>query len=375
MKHRLEQSNRFHPNFRTLLTLCVFTLAFHSTSTTLAGATSTLQAGALQPITVSNADQIKEVLTIRDQSAADSSQSFAVAFSPDGKMLLTTGADDSLQLWDVSSGQAIAQPIAGSSPAAFSPDGQTIAFFDASSSSSVHLWNIATAHDVRPPLTGGVADVTSLAFSPDGKTLAMGSADDLVRLWDVTSGTALHEMHQSRDANALQDLVGSISSVAFSPDGKTLATTLCEDIVDTDCRQGDVQIWDVVTGKMIGESLSGHTDWVASVTFSPDGKLLASGSWDSTIRLWDAASHVDIGILQSHTDSVIGLAFSPDSKILVSGSWDNTVKLWDVGNDKLLTTLTGHSDSVIGVAFSSDGKLIASAGQDGTVRLWGVRGQ
>src|SRR5262249_40526019 len=154
--------------------------------------------------------------------------------------------DDTLQLWDAYTGHAIGQAIPGISPAAFSPDGQTIGYFDASNASSVHLWNVASAQDSRPPLTGGLDDVNSLAFSPDGKTLAMGSADKLVRLWYIASGTKIHELHQiAESSSGLQDFVGSISSVAFSPDGKTLATTLCRDIVDTDCRQGDVQVWDV----------------------------------------------------------------------------------------------------------------------------------
>ncbi|MBW4446485.1 MAG: CHAT domain-containing protein [Spirirestis rafaelensis WJT71-NPBG6] len=200
----------------------------------------------------------------------------------------------------------------------------------------------------RNRLQGHSESVNSVAFSPDGKTLASGSSDKTIKLWDVATGSPK------------QTLTGHsewVNSVAFSPDGKTLASG-----------SGDktIKLWDVATGKL-SQTLTGDRNLVFSVAFSPDGKTLASGSEDKTIKLWDVATGKLSQTLTGHRNVVISVAFSPDGKTLASGSEDKTIKLWDVATGKLSQTLTGHS-----VAFSPDGKALASGSEDKTIKLWDV---
>ena len=157
--------------------------------------------------------------------------------------------------------------------------------------------------------------------------------------------------------NAHSDFV---EDVRFSPDGKLLASG---------SKDGTVRLWDPTTGTC-RSTLEGHSSYVTSVAFSPDGKLLASGAYDNTVRLWDPATGTGRSTLEGHSSDVTSVAFSADGKLLASGSDDNTVRLWDPATGTCRSTLEGHSDWVRSVAFSPDGKLLASGSDDRTVRLW-----
>ena len=229
---------------------------------------------------------------------------------------------------------------------AHSPDGARLAV-----ASSIGIWLYdAVTHQEVALLTGHMDNVLSVAFSPDGQTLASGSRDGTVRLWEVNTGT--HKRTLIRHAE-------EVISVAFSPDGQTLAS-------------GDrlfVQLWDVNTGTE-KHAFRAHSYWVSSLAFSPDGQT-ASGGGDGMVQLWDVLG-TRKHAFQAHPSSVSSVAFSPDGQTLASGSRDGTVRLWEVSTGTHTYTLTGHTSAVKSVAFSLDGQTLASGSEDSTVRLWDV---
>jgi WD40 repeat protein/energy-coupling factor transporter ATP-binding protein EcfA2 len=279
-----------------------------------------------------------------------------VAFSPDGKTLATASLDRTLRLWDAATGKPRGKPLRakGAWDVTFSPTGGVLASAGGQDDNTVRLWDPATGK-ARSRLVGHRGPVWDVAFSPDGRTLASGSADRTLRLWDVATGRLR--------GRPLKGHTDGVRAVAFSPDGKTVAS-------GSDDRT--VRLWDVATGRPRGKPLTGHSDWVTGVAFSPDGKTLASTSFDGTVRLWDPETGTAKGKpLKGHTDAVADVAFSPDGKLLATAGFDHTVRLWE-RSGKPLGPLFGHRRQVWDVAFSPDSKRLASASEDHTVRIWNL---
>lgn len=209
--------------------------------------------------------------------------------------------------------------------------------------------------DIKPRFPE-VSPAGSVAFSPDGKTLAVAGYKE-VHLVDPTTGKVLEHFDGA---------AGMVRSVAFSPDGRWLAAAggLCQ-------RSGEVQIWDIQADKLL-HTLNGHHDCIYSVAFSPDGKLLASGSYDRLIKLWDPATGKELRTLKDHIDAVFAVAFSPDGKWLASGSQDDSVKIWNVATGERLYTLSDPVDGITCIAFSPSGKQIAAAGYDKLIYIWNL---
>jgi WD40 repeat protein len=294
-------------------------------------------------------------------------QVFGIAFSPDpeGRRIATASLYDGVMIWDASTRQLLrkASGIDGVvASVAFSRDGKRLATGVCQFEQPGKIWigSPETGHaELTIPAHVGI--IWCVAFNPEGTRLASAGDDGRVLIWDTETGALI---------KPLKDETQAVTSVAFSPDGKYLAEatgTRKEQFPET--RPGVVRIWDTSTWREI-QTLKKHTGSVNSVAFSPDGRRLASASSDRTVKIWDTETGDEVNTLRGHAGFVVGVAFHPDGKQLVSASEDSTLRIWDIETGATLVFLHGHAASVNGVAYSPDGKRIASVADDKTVKIW-----
>jgi WD40 repeat protein len=239
--------------------------------------------------------------------------------------------------------------MGSSSAVSWSPDGELLA---SAAGCEVRLWEIQSGREIRA-FTGHQDWINSVAFSPDGKSIASGSSDNTVRLWQIDTGREIQTFtgHQHK-----------VTSVAINPDGKSIVSGSDDNTV---------RLWQVDTGREV-RVFTGNQHRITSLAFSPNGKSIASGFSDNTVRLWQVETGGEIQAFTGHLGMVLSVSFSPDGKSIVSGSEDETVHLWQVDTGREIQAFTGHLGPISSVAFSPDGKSIASGSWDNTIRLWQV---
>ncbi|RCJ36871.1 hypothetical protein A6769_15380 [Nostoc punctiforme NIES-2108] len=213
--------------------------------------------------------------------------------------------------------------------------------------------NFAHAHLVKCVFVETFGGIFSVAFSPNGKLLATGDTNGEIRLYEVAN---------SQQLLTCKGHAGWVWSASFSPDGQVLASG---------SNDQTIKLWDTNNGQCI-KTLEGHSGGVRSVTFSPDSQVLASGSDDQTVKLWNITTGKCLKTLQEVGCSVWSVAFNPKNYILASGNDDYTVRLWDINSSSCIHTLEGHTQRVYSVTFSPDGNTLASGSHDQTVKLWNL---
>jgi WD40 repeat protein len=287
----------------------------------------------------------QEILTLKlGRDEVDS-----VAFSPDGKRILTNNT-----IWDAKTGQKILTlKDSGFYSYAFSPDGKHI--HGGSDPIGETIWDAKTGQKILS-LKGASSPC---AFSPDG-TLAAARSSNGVGIWDARSGQKML---------TLKGHTGDVNSVAFSPDSKHIVAGSGEILLRSGLRDfanSTVRVWDAMTGRET-LALKGYTNAVTSVGFSPDGRRIVAGSSDKTARVWDATTGSEILTLKGHTDDVASVMFSPDGKRLLTGSFDKTAKVWDATTGHETFMLSDHIGPVSSLAFSFDGKRLVTGSHQFTV--------
>jgi eukaryotic-like serine/threonine-protein kinase len=290
-----------------------------------------------------------------------------IAFSPDSARLATLviglvkeGAPDPISIWETATGRHLAS-FPGRSELLenllFTPDGRSLLI---SSTASVRRWRLAPVEsDTDRQPAGHKDEAWSLAFSPDGRTVATGSddseVDPTIKLWDTATGQVKAAWSGGK---------GTVASISFSPDGHMLATGHLE-------AKHNVRIWDAATGHRVAE-LAGHTDRVRAVAFAPHGRYLATASSDGTVRLWDVASWRERIVFHGHGDTVHAVGFSPDGNTLASAGNEGNIRLWNLRTNTASSRVLQNRSNLMAIAFARDGKTLAVADTLGSATIWNL---
>ncbi len=296
----------------------------------------------------------------------------SIAYAADGKRFVTGGWDGLVRLWNIETGKVEKEiPYGGRyvHAVAISPNGKMVAAGGNDKAGFVKVWNLETGELVQS-LKEHKDSVVSVAFSKNNRQLLTASYDKTARLWDLTNGKH----------GVLQGHHWWVWSARFSPQ---------EDRIATASQDGTVIVWNAATGEP-GPPFTGHTGPVYSASFSPDGKQVVSGGYDNRVLLWrpedvqpfDYAKHIagkqnpppKFRALEGHGGPVRTVQYSRDGRFLLSGSYDNSIKLWDAVAGKVLKTLRGHAGRVQACDFSPDGTGVISASQDTRAKIWSLAG-
>ncbi|WP_315784698.1 NB-ARC domain-containing protein [Fischerella sp. JS2] len=285
-----------------------------------------------------------------------------VIFSPNGQIIASGSNDQTVKLWDRETSKCLVS-LEGHTDfiygLAFHPNGDILA--SASTDATVRLWNVNTGRCLQI-LQGHTDWAYSVAFHPQGEMVASGSADCTIKLWNWHTGQCLQTFTGHRD---------KIFAIAFSPDGKMFASASADQTV---------KLWNYESGLL--QTLAAHDARIYAAIFSPNpsppllsrvGGVLATCSTDQTIKLWDWQTGKCLRTLTGHTNWVFSIAYSPDGLTLASASHDQTVRIWDVKTGECRHICVGHTHLVSAVAFSPNGQFVASGSQDQTVRVWDAK--
>jgi len=279
----------------------------------------------------------------------------SAAYSPDGTRIITAGRDAQIRIWDVTTRETV-KIISGHEGsvqnAVFSSDGKRI--LSAGEDGTVRLWNAETGKALLPPLKASSNWVNVAIFSPDDNLIASAGGDGTVGLWNSHTGQKLKTFpaHQ-----------GTVIGVAFDKEGRRLVTAGSDKTA---------KVWDTGTWQAKTE-LRGHTGPVFSVEFSRNGKWVLTSSKDGTAKVWDAESGLELKAFRGHRSAINGAVFSDDGNYAYTASGDGTVRMWAIEFGQRVGSLRGHSDVVVKTTFSPDGNGLVTASHDNTVRLWNVK--